>query len=79
MKSTMQCPKCGRKLSEDDILRLGEKAILKLSAAILGRRGTGAAKSRGSEKMREVGRLGGLAKARNQAKAAKAKAKGKKT
>jgi hypothetical protein len=61
----MQCPQCGYQLSETELLRE--------SAAVLGRRGTGAAKSRDPAKMREAGRLGGRATARNRAKEAGAK------
>ena len=60
----MECPKCGHKFTDDEIVRE--------SAAIQGRRGTGAAKSRDSDKMRDAGRLGGLAKARNRDVAEKA-------
>jgi len=64
----MQCPKCGHRFSDTEILRE--------SAAIQGRKGTGAAKARDPEKMRAAGRLGGLAKAQA-AKLAKVKAKGR--
>ena len=64
----MQCPQCGYQLSETELLRE--------SAAVLGRRGRGAAKSRDPAKMREAGRLGGRARARNRrAKATGAKGK----
>jgi general stress protein YciG len=53
----MQCPQCG--------YQLGETELLSQSAVILGRRGTGAAKSRDPTKMREAGRLGGRATAMN--------------
>jgi general stress protein YciG len=64
-KFPMQCPKCGYEFTDAEIVRE--------SASIQGRRGIGIAKSRDPEKMREAGRLGGLAKARNRAVAAKAK------
>jgi len=56
---SMQCPRCG--------FQIADHVILRESAAIRGRKGRGAAKSRDPEKMREAGRLGGLAKARNKA------------
>jgi hypothetical protein len=58
---SMQCPKCG--------FQIADHLVLRESAAIRGRKGRGAAKSRDPEKMRKAGRLGGLAKARNKAKA----------
>jgi general stress protein YciG len=60
---SMQCPRCGFEITDDLVLRE--------SAAIRGRKGRGAAKSRDRLKMREAGRLGGLAKARNRALARK--------
>jgi general stress protein YciG len=67
----MQCPKCGHQLSDAEIVRE--------AASIQGRKGGKAAKARDPEKMREAGRLGGLAKARNRAAEAKlAKAKERK-
>jgi hypothetical protein len=54
---SMRCPKCGYEIADQQIIRE--------AGAIRGRRGTGAAKARDPGKMREAGRLGGLAKARN--------------
>jgi general stress protein YciG len=66
----MQCPECGHQFSDAEILRE--------SAAIQGRKGTGASKARDPEKMRAAGRLGGLAKARKlKAEAARRKRKAK--
>jgi general stress protein YciG len=59
----MQCPKCGYSISDDMIVRE--------NAAIQGRKGGKAAKTRDPEKMRAAGRLGGLARARNRAAAEK--------
>jgi general stress protein YciG len=61
----MQCPECGHRFSDAEILRE--------SAAIQGRKGTGAAKARDPEKMRAAGRLGGLARAKKLKAAAAAK------
>ena len=60
----MRCPYCERQIAD--------AVVLREAGAIQGRKGTGAAKARDPEKMREAGRLGGLAKARNRAAAAKA-------
>jgi hypothetical protein len=69
---SMQCPRCGYEITDDLVVRE--------SAAIRGRKGRGPVKSRDPEKMREAGRLGGLAKARNRALAEKqAKAKSRKS
>ena len=71
---SMRCPKCGYEISDELIVRE--------AGAIRGRKGTGAAKARDPQKMREAGRLGGLAKARNRAEAerrAKAKNRQKKS
>ena len=55
----MRCPACGYLITDTEILRE--------AGAIQGRKGTGAAKARDSAKMREAGRLGGLATARKRA------------
>jgi hypothetical protein len=71
---SMRCPKCGYEIGDDLIVRE--------AGAIRGRKGTGAAKARDPKKMKEAGRLGGLAKARNRAEAerhAKAKNRTKKS
>jgi len=67
----MQCPKCGYQIADAE--------VVKESAAIQGRKGRGAAKARDPETMRQAGRLGGLAKARNRAAAKHGQSKKRKS